>query len=368
MTYNWEQEDWPNFQYDLSGQEEFLLQFAENQGRIISSLHSLPDAVKESSILDVMVAEALKTSAIEGEFLSREDVLSSIRNILGINRFPEKIKDKRAEGVAKLMVAVREGYKEELSEEILFEWHQMVMEPYANIRVGKWRTGEEPIQIVSGPVDKVTIHFEAPPSARVPSEMKQFIQWFNETAPGKSKSFLYAPVRSAIAHLYFESIHPFEDGNGRIGRALSEKVLSQSLGRPTLMSFSNVVEPRRKAYYEALKTAQRATDITAWIIYFLETMISAQNWTIDQMRFSIKKIQFFDRYKEQLNFRQEKVLSKMFEAGPLGFEGGMRTRKYISITKTSKATATRDLKELVRIGALTTRGGGRSTRYNLNLP
>ncbi|MEL6132857.1 MAG: Fic family protein, partial [Bacteroidota bacterium] len=240
--------------------------------------------------------------------------------------------------------------------------------PYTHIQVGQWRTGEEPMQIISGSVDKVIIHFEAPPSTRVPSEMKQFIRWFNETAPGRSTSFLYAPVRSAIAHLYFESIHPFEDGNGRIGRALSEKVLSQSLGRPALVSFSNVVEPRRQAYYEALKTAQRATDITPWIQYFLETMISAQNWTIEQLRFSIKKMQFFDRYKMQLNLRQEKVLNRMFAAGPAGFEGGMRTKKYMAITKTSKATATRDLQELVKLGALTTKGGGRSTRYDLDLP
>jgi Fic family protein len=366
MKYNWQQKDWPNFQYDLSELEELLFQLAEGQGRLIGLIQGLPDEIQEQSIIDIMVSEAVKTSAIEGEYISREDVISSIRNRLGLNRIPENIKDKRAEGLARLMVAVREGFAEDLTETMLFEWHTMMMEPYFNINKGQWRSGQEPMQIISGSVGREVIHFEAPPSDQVAQEMNRFMQWFNATAPNQSKYIFHAPVRSAIAHVYFESIHPFEDGNGRIGRALSEKALAQGAGRPVLISLSNAIETKRQAYYEALKAAQRSNEITPWITYFIHTISEAQQMVIHQISFTITKGHFFDKYADQLNARQEKVLNRMFEAGPGGFEGGMSAKKYVSITKTSKATATRDLQALVNMGALLATGGGRSTRYELN--
>lgn len=367
MKYNWQQNDWPDFQYDLSKLEELLFQLAEGQGRLTGMLQGLPDEIREQSIIDVMVSEAVKTSAIEGEYISREDVLSSIRNRLGLNRFPENIKDKRAEGVARLMVTVREDFAEDLTETMLFAWHHMMMEPYTNINKGQWRSGGEPMQIISGSVGKEMIHFEAPPSDRVPEEMNRFIKWFNETAPSQLKFIFHAPVRAAVAHVYFESIHPFEDGNGRIGRALSEKALSKGAGRPVLISLSNVIESKRQAYYEALKAAQRSNEITPWITYFIHTILEAQQLVIQQISFTITKAHFFDKYADQLNARQEKVLNRMFEAGPDGFEGGMSAKKYVSIAKTSKATATRDLQELVNMDTLMVIGGGRSTRYELNM-
>lgn len=367
MRYNWQQKDWPNFTCDLSGLEESLFRFAETQGQLKGLFKALPEESREQSVIDIMVAEAIKTSAIEGEYISHEDVLSSIRNNLGVNRFPENIRDKRAKGVAQLMVDVRESFAEALSETMLFDWHRTVMEPYANIRKGQWRSGSEPMRIVSEAIGKEVIHFEAPPSERVPEEMKRFIRWFNETGPAQPRAILHAPVRSAIAHVYFESIHPFEDGNGRIGRALSEKALSQGAGSPVLLSLSKAIEPARKEYYEALKAAQRSNEITAWVRYFVKTVLEAQRMASEQISFTVAKIRFFDQFSSRLNPRQEKVLNRMFEAGPGGFEGGMSAKKYQSIARTSKATATRDLQDLVRIGALAVRGGGRRTWYELGV-
>lgn len=366
MLFNWQQKDWPKFKYDLSGMEELLFQFATEAGRMMGLLQTLPNSTKEQSIIDIMVTEALKTSAIEGEYLSRDDVLSSIKNNLRLNRFPEKIKDKRAKGVARLMVRVREQYTEELTESTLFEWHQMVMESYLNIQVGQWRSADEPMRVISGAPGRETIHFEAPPSIMVPDEMKRFMDWYNQWGANENHSKILSPVHSAIAHVYFESIHPFEDGNGRIGRALSEKALSQGLGNPILMSLSTAIETDRKAYYKALKTAQRSNEITSWIRYFLNIILSSQQIATKQISFTITKSRFFDQLSFQINPRQEKVLNRMFEAGPDGFKGGMSARKYISITKTSKATATRDLQQLVKVGALIPLGRGRSRRYELN--
>lgn len=197
--------------------------------------------------------------------------------------------------------------------------------------------------------------------------MDRFIRWFNDTAPGGKKEIKKAPVRSAIAHLYFESIHPFEDGNGRIGRAIAEKALSQTIGRPVLLSLSRTIETNKRAYYTALETAQRSNEITEWISYFVSAIRDAQQQTSQLIEFTLAKTKFLDRFRDKLNDRQLKPVLKMLDAGLEGFEGGMTARKYISITKTSKATATRDLQALVDIGALTEVGGGRSSHYLLNI-
>jgi len=223
------------------------------------------------------------------------------------------------------------------------------------------------MQIVSGSIGKEKIHFQAPPSQQVSEEMRQFISWFNATAPDESKTISSAPVRAAIAHLYFESIHPFEDGNGRIGRAIAEKTLSQTLGRPVMMSLSRTIEADRKNYYAALEQAQTSNEITAWISYFVEVALKAQRESRQLIDFTLQKTRFFDRHKTQLNERQTRVIQKMLEAGQGGFEGGMSAKKYMSITKTSKATATRDLQMLSELGVFKAEGGGRSVRYGLVL-
>ncbi|HMQ62224.1 MAG TPA: Fic family protein [Flavilitoribacter sp.] len=368
MQYNWQLNDWPDFRYDLTGMEKDLLAFAQSSGHVKGLFKALPEPLEEQARIDIMVAEAVKTSEIEGEIISREDVLSSLRNNLGLNRVPEHIKDKRAEGIAKLMVDVRKTYGSNLTIDTLFNWHLMVMEPFLHINKGKWRSGKEPMQIISGAIGKEIVHFEAPPSDRVPEEMEHFIQWFNKTAPGQPEAILHPAVRSAVAHLYFESIHPFEDGNGRIGRAVAEKAISQGINGPAILSISNTLEKNRQAYYEALKKAQRSNEITPWIRYFLDVLLQAQHQTEAVITFTIAKVRFFEHLKEQLNERQEKVLRRMLDAGPDGFQGGINARKYVSITRTSKATATRDLQNLVALGALAPLGSGRNARYEIRLP
>ena len=265
------------------------------------------------------------------------------------------------------MVDVRDSFSELLTKETLFKWHVMLMADAENLEIGKWRTNKEPMQVISGPYGKEKVQFEAPTSSKIPIEMDRFIKWFNDTAPGGKKEIKKAPLRSAISHLYFESIHPFEDGNGRIGRALAEKALSQTLGRPVLLSLSRTIEADKKTYYKALENGQRNNDITPWIKYFVETTLLAQEQVHQLIKFILKKAMFFDKFKNQINERQLKAIHRMLDAGLEGFEGGMNAGKYVSITKTSKATATRDLQHLVEIKAFQIKGGGRSTSYILNL-
>lgn len=319
----------------------------------------------ETSI-EIMVIEAIKTSAIEGELLSRKDVMSSIRKNLGIEAGPPS-GDKHAQGAAALMIAVRNNYDAAISEDILFEWHRMIMTGHRYIAAGQWRTHAEPMQVVSGATGNERVHFEAPPSVQVPEEMTRFIAWFNDTAPGGKAEIRKAPVRSAIAHLYFESIHPFEDGNGRIGRALSEKALSQGLGRPALVSLSRVIEAKRKEYYDALKEGQESNEITPWVTWFVHMVLEAQIQAEEQIDFALKKTKLFDRFRNQLNERQLQILRRMLDEGPDGFEGGMSAKKYMTITGASKATATRDLQDLADKGIFVPTGGGRSTHYKVNL-
>lgn len=367
MKYNWQQADWPKFTYTFNGVENRLFEFTERVGRVSGLLEGLPEGIKTDTMLDILVAEAIKTSEIEGEFLSRRDVMSSIRNQLNLNPTEEEVRDQRAKGIGQLITVVRKDYTKKLTKKMLLDWHNMLMQGNRRIVIGKWRTHQEPMQIVSGPIGKEKIHFQAPPSTVVSDEMRRFINWFNETAPGKSQAINKPPIRAAIAHLYFESIHPFEDGNGRIGRAISEKALLQGIGYPALFSLSKAIEAKRKTYYAELKAAQRSNDITAWIKYFVQVCLDAQIQTEELIQFTLKKTRFFDSFKERLNERQLRVVQRMLKEGPQGFEGGMSAKKYITITKTSKATATRDLQGLVEKGIFKALGGGRSTAYELDL-
>lgn len=367
MAYNWQLPDWPDFRYDLAAIEDDLFAFAEQTGRISGMLKTMPEETQIEAIISTMVAEALKTSEIEGAYLSREDVMSSIRNHLGLNTRPEVIRDKKAQGAAELMVDVRNSFAGSLTTEKLFSWHEMLLRHDRHIAVGAWRSQEAPMQVVSGAYGRETVHFEAPPSARVPEEMARFVQWFNDTAPSGAKEIRKAPVRSAVAHLYFETIHPFEDGNGRVGRAIAEKALSQTMGRPVMLSLSRTIEADKKAYYSALKEAQRSNEITGWVKYFTQIVLAAQQEAVQLIDFILKKTQFLDRYKDRLNERRLKVIRRMLDAGAAGFEGGMSAQKYISLTRTSKATATRDLQQLAEWGVLIVSGSGRGTRYFLNI-
>jgi Fic family protein len=366
MTYNWLQKDWPDFKYSLLGAEDGLLAFAERAGRASGLLMGLSADARTEATIELMVAEAIKTSAIEGELLSRKDVMSSIRKNLGMAG-GAPTGDRRAEGAASLMIDVRNSFAAPLSERKLFEWHKMIMAGTRRVKVGGWRTHKEPMQVISGPVGKEKVHFEAPPSSLVPGEMKRFIGWFNETGPGGKQEIKKSVVRSAVTHLYFESIHPFEDGNGRIGRALSEKALSQGTGQPILLSLSRAIETDRKGYYAALQEGQYSNEITNWVKWFVNMALAAQIHAEEQIDFTLKKTRLFDRFRDQLNERQLQIVRRMLEEGLGGFKGGMSAKKYMSMTGASKATATRDLQDLADKGLFVPSGGGRSTSYKVNL-
>lgn len=367
MIYNWQQKDWRQFQCNEAAFTEKALSFMAMAGQSIGYLNSLSNNEQSESIIALLVNEAIKTSSIEGEFISRVDLVSSIRKNLGYETPGFYIKDKRSEGIAKLLVKVREDFESDLTEKILFEWHKMLLLGNNYINAGQYRNHTEPMQVISGAIGKEEVHFEAPPSAKVKAEMQLFFTWFNETKPNGKIPIHNLLVRSAIAHLYFETIHPFEDGNGRMGRVIAEKALAQNLKRPILMSLSTAIEADKKAYYMALKTAQRTNDVTEWIEYFAGIIFKAQQHFIETIDFSIKKTKFFDRYASQLNEAQTKVVNRMLQDGEEKFEGGINAQKYQSISKVSKATATRHLQDLVEKGILISEKGGRSTQYQIRL-
>ncbi|MEO8253570.1 MAG: DUF4172 domain-containing protein [Flavobacterium sp.] len=366
MKYNWELANWRKFTFDDTVIDALCMEFALETGEMKGLVDSLSSEIQQETILQFMISEALKTSEIEGEFFSRQDVMSSIKKNLGIADTFDQIRDKNAQGIGKLMVIVRNSYSEKLSEFTIKEWHATLMHYSKRINPGEYRMGEEPMQIVSGSLGKEIIHFEAPPSNQVPVEMKNFIKWYTDFEV-KTTDIKSALIKTSISHLYFESIHPFEDGNGRIGRAISEKCLSESLNRPVLMSISSTIEKDKKLYYQSLKQAQRATDITDWIFYFSTLILDSQKNAKKTVLFTLSKTKFIDAFKGQMNDRQMKAVLKMFENGISGFEGGMTTIKYVSITKISRASATRDLQDLTEKNILVPRGEGRSRSYDLNL-
>lgn len=363
--YNWEHENWANFLYNEDVISGFAMQFAKLTGMALGVFNTLDSNKQQNEIIGLMISEALKTSAIEGEMLSREDLMSSIRMHLGLYLTVKNVKNKRAENIALLMIEVRNNFAEKLSEKTIKEWHKILFSGSKYINAGKYRKGTEAMQIISGTYGREIVHYQAPPSERVPQEMKQFVKWYN--AFQTNGNIQKAIIKTAISHLYFESIHPFEDGNGRIGRALIEKCLAETLNRQIILSISTAIESEKKKYYTELNRASKTLEIDNWLVYFAKLLITAQQNAIDVINLSIKKTRFFDTYEKELNKRQVKVLKKMFDKNADKFEGGMTVRKYISIAKTSKATATRDLQELTRLEILIQQGRGRSTFYILKI-
>lgn len=367
MTWNWQQTDWPDFSYKPGALAAHESRFLHNSGVLLGALMHLNPTDKDQLTIDLMSNEALKTSEIEGEHLSRDSLQSSIRNQLGLAVDKRKASPAE-EGIAEMMVDLYRTFADPLSDHVLCRWHEMLMRGRRDLRnIGSYRTHEEPMQIVSGSIHRPKVHFEAPPSSRIAGEMQRFVAWFNKTGPNAANA-LSPLVRAGMAHLYFESIHPFEDGNGRIGRAISEKSLAQSQGAPTLLALAHTIERGRKEYYAALAQASIANEITDWLIYFAEIAVAAQDHTHRRIEFLIGKTRFYDRLRGQLNERQDKVLARMFREGPDEFKGGLSAENYIGIARTSRATATRDLQDLVSKDALIRSGERKHTRYRLNLP
>ncbi len=367
MTWNWQLPDWPEFTWDKARLALAEQQFLVGGGVLLGTVKHLGEEERNQLTVEAMSTEAVTTSEIEGEILDRASVQSSIQRQLGLAADDRRVGPKE-QGTAEMMVDLYRTFSAPLSEETLFGWHRMLMSGRRDIKdVGCYRTDPEPMQVVSGAIGAPKVHFEAPPSAQVPREMARFIDWFKRTAPGGTQP-LPALTKAGAAHLYFESIHPFEDGNGRIGRAIAEKSLAKSLGQPTLIVLAATILARRASYYNALEAASKQNEITNWLAWFGGVAIEAQRRTLALIEFLIEKAKLFDRLKGRLNERQQKALLRMFREGPEGFKGGLSAGKYSTITGASAATATRDLVDLMEKGALMRTGELRHARYTLSVP
>ncbi|MCT4635295.1 MAG: Fic family protein [Rickettsiales bacterium] len=365
MQWNWELKDWPHFSYDSKALEVLELEFMKNSGKLLGAIKHINKDDEERLRVELVSDEALKTSKIEGEILDRDSLQSSVRKQFGLKTDNRKIPPAE-QGIATMMVDLYKNCNNLLTEKTLCNWHRMLMNNRIDVReIGRYRTDPEPMQIISDPLYKSVIHYEAPPARRLAGEMSNFIKWFN--AYDKREQKLSPLLRASIAHWYFVCIHPFEDGNGRIARALSEYSLAQSIGHPTLIALAYTIELNRKEYYAQLAKHNRSNKITEWILYFSNIIIDAQKNTERRIDFLISKAKVFDLLKGKINSRQEKVLLRMFREGIDGFKGGLSANNYISITNTTTATASRDLKNLVDHGVFRKEGSLKHTRYHLNL-
>ena len=362
MPWNWELPDWPRFIDDPAQIMEIEKQFLLGMGSAVAYLKTISESEYRGFIVEILSLEGLESSRIEGEILDRESLQSSIKHHFGLQS-PLKRGGDQESRMAELLCRVYDSFGEPLTHEMLFEWHSILFKGSSHIaECGKYRSHEEPMQIVSNRSDSPKVFFEAPPSSKIPHEMAVFIDWFN--SEDKALSLL---ERAAITHVYFESIHPFEDGNGRIGRVLVEKILSRGVGRPVLIAISKKLEKQKKAYYAALELCNRTLEVQHWVNFFAQVILEAHKESMSLLYFLIEKAKLLNSLSHQINERQTKVLLRMFEEGPDGFKGGLSAEKYIAITKTSRATATRDLADLVEKGALLKTGELRYTRYTLNL-
>ncbi|MEI9850319.1 MAG: Fic family protein [Sphingomonas sp.] len=365
MRWNWQQPDWPSFAYDAKRLRSREDHFLKGAGILVGAMSHLHADDRQNLSIELLAQEAVDSSAIEGEILDRASVQSSVAKHLGIAADHRRANAAEA-GAAELMANLFRSYREPLGDAMLFHWHALLLNGRRDLAdIGRYRTHADPMQIVSGALHAPKVHFEAPPSQAVPAEMKTFVAWFNDSGPG-GPSALSALERAGIAHLWFESIHPFEDGNGRLGRAIAEKALAQGLDAPAITALAETVQRHRKDYYAQLQRASLSNDIDEWLEWFSAIAIEAQQRTLDRVQFLLAKSKLLDRLRGRINARQEKALLRMFAEGPDGFRGGLSAANYRTITDTTSATATRDLVELVELEALRKEGELKHTRYYLN--
>lgn len=327
------------------------------------------------ALRELWTGEAVATAAIEGERLNVDAVRSSVARRLGIASSFAAAVPRQIEGLLDVMEDAAARWDSALTEERLCAW-QAALFPTGHsglrpIEVGRYRSRPEPMRIVSGPVGRETVHYEAPPSAAARAEMRSFLDWFNRTRHATAGGSADGLVRAGLAHLWFESIHPFEDGNGRVGRAILDMAIAQDarLGY-RLHGLSQEFRDGQLEYYDALNRAQRGEgEVTPWLLWFLEVFETSCMRVAALIDESVARARFWYEHKDvTLNERQRKALDRILEAGPGRFEGGMTARKYAALTKTSGPTATRELVDLVRKGLLVARGEGRSRRYELTIP
>jgi Fic family protein len=364
MLYVHELPDWPNLKWDDSKLSSLLAEVRHQQGRLLGRMEGLGFPVRAEATLTTLTADVIKSSAIEGERLDAEEVRSSIARQLGMDFGATKAAGRDVEGVVEMMLDATQKYTEPLTAERLFAWHASLFPTGRSgmhkITVGAWRPAEAgAMQVVSGPIGKERVHFEAPAAEKLAGEMARFLEWLAHdqgTDP---------VLKSGIAHFWFVTIHPFEDGNGRIGRAIMDMALARAEGAPErFYSMSTQIEAERKEYYLRLERGQRAdTDITPWLKWFLECLGRAIAGADKALSGVLRKAKTWERINEApVNDRQRRVLNRLLD----GFEGKLTTSKYAKLAKCSPDTALRDIKALVERGVvIQDEGGGRNTSYHL---
>jgi Fic family protein len=356
--------DWPRFRWDHERLSAPLAAARHKQGRLIGQMEALGFGVREAAVLRTLTDDVIKSSEIEGEVLDANQVRSSVARRLGMDVAGLEPSDHHVDGVVEMMIDATQHYQQPLSTERLFAWHASLFPTGRSgmhrIAVGTWRDDRtSPMQVVSGPMGRERVHFEAPAAARLDTEMLAFIDWFNTAMPAD------AVLKAALAHLWFVTIHPFDDGNGRVARALADMCLARSEGSAQrFYSMSTQIRHERGDYYRILEQTQSATmDVTPWIEWFLGCLTRAIEAAKATLASVIAKARFWEKLRDvPLNERQRLVISRLLD----GFEGHLTTSKWATLTKTSQDSALRDIQQLVERGVLVRNSaGGRSTSYSL---
>ncbi|MGZ5247593.1 MAG: Fic family protein, partial [Flavitalea sp.] len=341
-----------------------LIAIRYRQGRLIGHMEAMGFALREEAMLQALTQEVIKSSEIEGNILDQDQIRSSLARRLGIDIAGMVSPDRNIEGVVEMMLDATQNFQQELTEERLFGWHAALFPTgrsgMQRITVGAWRTGQRgPMQVVSGSIGKEKIHFEAPNDALVSKEMNQFLEWFNAVHT------LDPVLKAAIAHFWFVTIHPFEDGNGRIARAIADMQLARAdESSQRFYSMSSQIRKERKDYYDILETSQKGTlDISAWLTWFLNCLDRAFLATNEMLSNVLMKARYYEKHKSTgLNDRQKQIINRMLN----GIEGKMTSSKWAKMAGCSKETAIRDIQNLIAKGMLVKEeGGGRSTGYGL---
>lgn len=364
--YIWQFENWQDFHFDADKLLQPLAVARKNQGRLLGVLEDLgfADSLRASAVS--LEEDAIQTAAIEGEILDREGVRSSIAKHLGLPEAGLRVADRAVDGLVQVLLDATRNYDTPLTVERLCGWHAALFPTghsgLHKITVGAWRSN--PMEVISGPFGKQKIHYEAPPPKALDTEMRSFFLWWAETL-----SRTDGLIRAALAHLYFVTIHPFDDGNGRLARSLTDMALAQD--EKTGMRFYSLsaqIMHERDAYYEILERTQKESgDVTEWLLWFLgcfDRAVASAEKTLSKV---LMKAKFWNLHSEtELNERQRKVLNKLLDAGPGGFEGNLTTRKYLGMTKTSRSTAWREIDDMLQKGVLRALpGDGRSSAYEV---
>jgi len=366
-VYIWERPDWPRFRWDRSHLFRPLARVAHAQGRLLGRMEGLGFDLQAEAELRTLTEDVLKSSEIEGERLDPDQVRSSIARHLGMDVAGIGRSDRDVEGVVQMMLDATREYRRPLTPERLFDWHAALFPTGRSgmhrIRVGDWRDDADgPMQVVSGPIGRRRVHYQAPPAQRIPQEMGRFLDWFRD--PGETDPLIVA----GVAHAWFVTIHPFDDGNGRIARAIADMALARAeqTGQ-RFYSMSSQLRAERNGYYDALEAAQKGDlDLTGWLEWFVLQLGNAIDGAQDALSGVIAKSRFWERHaRASLGTRQIKVLNRLLE----GFDGRMTTSRWARIAKCSQDTAHRDILDLVEKGAMRRDpGGGRSTSYSVVLP